>query len=162
MNLNYKGETMKELKGSFESIDNWFALAKPNPTLKDACVQTGCHYEEVAEMASALGDENLASEITHVADIYKRAPSYYLEALEDMSEEDKIEDLDSICDQLVTLVGRARFMGYDLQPALAEVDGSNYSKFENGVPVFNDQGKIAKGKDFFRPDLTKFIYKTKS
>jgi hypothetical protein len=48
-------------------------------------------------------------------------------------------------------------MGYDLTGALAEVDGSNYSKFEDGVPVFNEQGKIRKGKGFYQPNLKPFI-----
>lgn len=150
---------MKELKGSFESIDNWFALAKPNPTFEDACVQTGCHYEEVAEMALALGDDYESKELSRLADEYKDAGIGYVNTLKHLSDEDKVEDLDSICDQIVTLVGRARFMGYNLQPALAEVDSSNYSKFENGVPIFNEQGKVAKGKDYYKPDLTTFITK---
>lgn len=149
----------EQVKDVFDSIDGWFEIAKPNHTAEDACIQTGCHYEEVAEMALALGDDYLSEEISDLADDYKSAGVSYVDALKHLSNEEKVEDLDSICDQMVTLIGRARFMGYDLKPALEEVNASNYSKFENGVPVFNEQGKIAKGKNFFRPDLTKFINK---
>jgi hypothetical protein len=40
---------------------------------------------------------------------------------------------------------------------LAEVNDSNYSKFEYGKPVFNKQGKISKGKYYKPPQLDKFI-----
>lgn len=149
----------EQVKDIFGSIDGWFGIAKPDHTVEDACIQTGCHYEEVAEMALALGDDCLSEKISDLADDYKSACVGYVDALRHLSNEDKVDDLDSICDQMVTLIGRARFMGYDLKSALEEVNASNYSKFENGVPVFNEQGKIAKGKDFFRPDLTKFINK---
>ena len=149
----------EEVKDIFDSIDNWFGVAKTNHTIEDACIQTGCHYEEVAEMALALGDSILSGRISKIADDYKNLEPSYTDSLKHLSNEEKVEDLDSICDQIVTLVGRARFMNYDLKPALEEVNSSNYSKFEDGVPVFNDQGKIAKGKNFFRPDLTKFINK---
>lgn len=32
--------------------------------------------------------------------------------------------------------------------ALAEVNRSNYSKFEDGEPVFNENMKVMKGKDY--------------
>lgn len=48
-------------------------------------------------------------------------------------------------------------MGFDMVGALKEVNASNYSKFENGKPVFNEQGKIAKGKDYFKPNLTTYL-----
>lgn len=143
----------------FDNIDNWFAIAKPDHTLEDACVQTGCHYEEVAEMSESLKDFVLTDILYDVATGYKEKGDSYLSHLGSLSEYDKVEDLDSICDQIVTLIGRARFMGYDLKPALEEVNASNYSKFEEGSPVLNRQGKISKGKDYFRPDLTKFINK---
>lgn len=149
----------EQTKDIFDSINNWFGIAKPNHTVEDACIQTGCHYEEVAEMALALGDDFESEEISKLADEYKGLGEGFVKTLEHLSDEDKVEDLDSICDQMVTLIGRARFMSYDLKPALEEVNESNYSKFENGVPVFNEQGKIAKGGNFFRPDLTKFINK---
>ena len=34
---------------------------------------------------------------------------------------------------------------------------SNNSKFENGKPIFNEQGKIMKGKDYSEPDLAPFV-----
>lgn len=39
-----------------ERILNWFRAAKPQPSLHDAAVQIGCHYEEVAEMVEAVDE----------------------------------------------------------------------------------------------------------
>ena len=47
--------------------------------------------------------------------------------------------------------------GFDMQKALAEVVRSNFSKFENGKPVFDDNGKIKKGANYTPPQLQEFI-----
>ena len=71
----------------------------------------------------------------------------------------KIELIDALCDQIVTAIGVAHMFGMDIQGALQEVANSNDSKFEDGRPVFNEHGKIAKGKNYFKPELAKFIKK---
>lgn len=49
-------------------------------------------------------------------------------------------------------------MGFDMSGALKEVNLSNWSKFdENGNPIFNENGKIVKGENYFKPDLAKFV-----
>ncbi len=143
-----------------KSIKQWFELAKPNPTIEDACVQIGCHYEEVAEMAAALSD-SVVFKINKTADLYKsKEPSFLISAEEaklGIGEVNRSEVLDALCDQIVTSIGVAHMLGFDIVGALNEVNDSNYSKFENGKPVFNEQGKISKGKDYFAPDLAKFV-----
>jgi hypothetical protein len=49
------------------SIKEWFKAAKPEPTVKDAWVQIGCHYEEVAEMADALWDKEVLESAENAA-----------------------------------------------------------------------------------------------
>jgi hypothetical protein len=63
--LNVKGRKM------IERILNWFRTAKPQPSLHDAAVQIGCHYEEVAEMAEAV--DEAASMPRPFMDLIKRA-----------------------------------------------------------------------------------------
>lgn len=41
--------------------------------------------------------------------------------------------------------------------AFEEVHRSNMSKLENGKAIFREDGKILKGKNYFRPNLKKFI-----
>lgn len=42
--------------------------------------------------------------------------------------------------------------------AFEEVHKSNMSKLENGKVIFREDGKIMKGKNYFRPNLKQFIY----
>ena len=140
------------------NIKEWFKAAKPEPTVKDAWVQIGCHYEEVAEMADALWDDELQESAVNAANAYKDADDYCIYFLECLTESQRIEVLDAICDQIVTAVGVAYMMGMDIEGALAEVNRSNWSKFKGGiVPVFNEHGKIVNGADYTPPELSDYI-----
>ena len=48
-------------------------------------------------------------------------------------------------------------MGFDMQGALNEVIRSNDSKMVSGKFEFDANGKIMKGKDYFKPDLTTYV-----
>lgn len=67
------------------------------------------------------------------------------------------ELLDALADQIVTATGVGTFLGMNVPGALAEVNRSNYSKFEDGEPIFNENKKVMKGKDYTPPDLTPYI-----
>ena len=139
------------------SIKEWFKAAKPNPSTADACVQIGCHYEEVSEMGAVLCDADVACELSDTALLYKMKRNWYIDTVEELSVDARVELLDALCDQVVTAVGVAYMLGMDIEGALAEVNRSNWSKFEGGVPVFNEQGKIAKGAEYTPPELTDYI-----
>ncbi len=138
------------------SIKEWFKAAKPNPSTADVCVQIGCHYEEVSEMSAVLYDD-VRFALAGTAILYKINNSRYIGVLEELSADARVELLDALCDQVVTAVGVAYMMGMDIEGALAEVNRSNWSKFEGGVPVFNEQGKIAKGVQYTPPELSYYI-----
>lgn len=140
------------------NIKEWFKAAKPNPSTEDACVQLGCHYEEVSEMSAVLQDD-MEYPLTGVALEYQTKSSGYLgAALDELSADARVELLDALCDQIVTAVGVAYMMGMDIEGALAEVNRSNWSKFKGGVvPVFNEHGKIVKGVDYTPPELYDYI-----
>ena len=137
---------------------NWFKKAKPEPTKKDVCVQIGCHYEEVAEMMVAChGVPHMGSKVmNNCAEAYKETTEEF--GLDEAYQpKDHIELLDALCDQIVTATGVAYMMGFDIIGALEEVNASNWSKFEDGEPLFDENGKIKKGSEYFPPDLTKFV-----
>lgn len=156
------------INASFEPVSEplsdtlkWFKLAVPEPRLKNQMVQIGCHFEEVAEMVEATGgsDSEWLDDLYDIANNYKN----HEQIMDDEStqcvidEFDKHELLDSLCDQIVTALGVGYMFGFDMQKALAEVVRSNFSKFENGKPVFDDNGKIKKGADYTPPQLQEFI-----
>lgn len=130
---------------------NWFQLAVPNPTDKNKSVQVGCFYEEVKEVGDALGYYPI-DELETVADEYK---AYDGEL--HLTNEQRIELLDGLCDTIVTAIGVAHMFGMDIMSAMSEVNRSNFSKFVDGKPVFNEQGKIAKPSTYSAPDLKEFV-----
>jgi predicted HAD superfamily Cof-like phosphohydrolase len=139
----------------------WFLKAAPNPTTKNISTQIGCHLEEVAEML-----EELVGTSTEHAEVLNKAIKSVI-ALSDLMKDNekaihlpkwrRIPLLDSLADQIVTATGVGVFLGMNVPGALAEVNRSNYSKFEDGEPVFNENKKVMKGKDYTPPDLTPFI-----
>lgn len=144
---------------NIEKIIDWFKAAKPNPTEKDKATQIGAHFEEVSEMTRALS--SYAPQVTEISqDFYacsainKDIDGEFVELLENW----EIDLLDSLCDQIVTAIGVGYMMGFDMVGALKEVNLSNWSKFdENGNPIFNENGKIVKGENYFKPNLAKFV-----
>lgn len=141
--------------GNIESISEWFKRAVPAPSDKSRCVQIGVHFEEVAEMLSALGGIT-SFESTILDELGTDLKQGHL-TLEEL-EINRQELLDALCDQIVTAVGVAHMFGMDIAGALSEVDRSNWSKFlPDGTPVFDANGKIAKNLEtYFKPDLTAF------
>jgi predicted HAD superfamily Cof-like phosphohydrolase len=140
-----------------KEIKNWFEIAVPEPTIENACVQIGCHFEEFAEMSGAIGVDDTAFIVDDDALKFKSLNRSRLSNIGHLELNKKTDLLDSLCDQIVTAIGVAHMLGMDIEGALAEVNRSNHSKFEDGKAVFNDQGKIAKGKNYTPPDLAKFI-----
>lgn len=134
-------------------IKGWFELAVPTPTDKNRAVQLGVHFEEVGEMLQTLPTHHpcLRDDIADVANGYKKRHEVNGEDVE------RIELLDALCDQIVTAVGVAHMFGMDIEGALAEVTRSNWSKFVDGKPVFDANGKIAKPPSYSKPDLTLFV-----
>lgn len=134
-------------------ILDWFRKAVPNPTATNVTTQLGCHFEEVDEMFESIGIT--PTNISVVSDFLKNTDEGYSNKI--ITDIDRTALLDSLCDQIVTAVGVAYMLGLDIQGALNEVNASNWSKFENGEPVFQPNGKIAKGKNYFEPKLEPFV-----
>ena len=71
---------------------------------------------------------------------------------------DLLETADALTDILYVTYGAGHAFGIDLDACFQEVQNSNMSKLgENGKPIFNDQGKVMKGPNYFKPDLSKYI-----
>ena len=134
---------------------SWFELAVPTPTDKNRAVQIGVHFEEVSEMAEALNDKDLAEILKSVATDYKEGGTL-VDLFGGDHEIDRKGLLDALCDQIVTAVGVAHMFGMNIENAMVEVNRSNFSKFVDGKPVFNEHGKIIKGPNYTPPDLTGF------
>ena len=80
------------------------------------------------------------------------------ELTEAMNNNDLIEVADALTDILYVTYGAGHAFGIDLDKCFEEVQNSNMSKLdENGKPIYNESGKVMKGPNYFKPDLSKFV-----
>ena len=75
-----------------------------------------------------------------------------------MDNNDLLEVADALTDILFVTYGAGHAFGINLDKCFDEVQNSNMSKLsENGEPIYNESGKVMKGPNYFKPDLTKFV-----
>ena len=80
------------------------------------------------------------------------------ELIEAMNKKDLVEVADALTDILYVTYGAGHAFGINLDDCFEEVQNSNMSKLdEDGKPIYNDKGKVMKGPNYFKPDLSKFI-----
>ena len=80
------------------------------------------------------------------------------ELTEAMKNNDLLEVADALTDILYVTYGAGHAFGIDLDKCFEEVQNSNMSKLdENGKPIYNESGKVMKGPNYFKPDLSKFV-----
>ena len=75
-----------------------------------------------------------------------------------MNNKDLLEVADALTDILYVTYGAGHAFGIDLDKCFDEVQNSNMSKLDkNGKPIYNENGKVMKGPNYFKPDLSKFV-----
>ena len=80
------------------------------------------------------------------------------ELKEALEKNDMKEVADALTDILYVTYGAGHAFGINLDNCFDEVQNSNMSKLdENGNPIFNESGKVMKGPNYFKPNLSKFI-----
>ena len=80
------------------------------------------------------------------------------ELTEAMKNKDLLEVADALTDILYVTYGAGHAFGINLDKCFEEVQNSNMSKLdENGKPIYNELGKVMKGPNYFKPDLSKFV-----
>ena len=75
-----------------------------------------------------------------------------------MKNNDLLEVADALTDILYVTYGAGHAFGIDLDKCFDEVQNSNMSKLgDDGKPIYNESGKVMKGPNYFKPDLSKFL-----
>jgi predicted HAD superfamily Cof-like phosphohydrolase len=82
-----------------------------------------------------------------------------LSELEDAMKTKNLKEVaDALTDILYVTYGAGYAYGVDLDECFKEVQRANMSKLgEDGKPIYNDQGKVMKGPNYTKPDLSKFV-----
>ncbi len=84
------------------------------------------------------------------------------EYLEAANNNDLVEVADALGDMLYILCGTIIEHGlqYKIEEVFEEIQRSNMSKLdENGEPIYREDGKVLKGPNYFKPNISKILGK---
>lgn len=133
--------------------------------MKDLCLKYA--LSEVEKFHNSFGIKNNYSPTTLIgADQYElrhrlmqEENNEYLEAVKN---NDLVEVADALGDQLYILCGTILKHGMQelIGEVFEEIQRSNMSKLDqNGNPIYREDGKVLKGKNYFKPDIQSILNK---
>ena len=120
------------------------------------------NFSKVGTFMKTFGQEVKTKPSLSTDKINKLRIDLIREELAELSEainnKDLLEVADALTDILYVTYGAGHAFGIDLDKCFEEVQNSNMSKLdENGKPIYNESGKVMKGPNYFKPDLSKFV-----
>ena len=120
------------------------------------------NFEKVGEFMKTFGQDVKNKAEFPSEKIIKLRYDLIKEELNEFEEALKKNDLKEVADALTDILyvtyGAGHAFGINLDKCFKEVQDSNMSKLgQNGKPIYNEQGKVMKGPNYFKPNLEKFI-----
>ena len=120
------------------------------------------NFDKVGEFMKTFGQEVKKEPSFSTNKINELRVSLIQEELDELKEamhnKDLLEVADALTDLLYVTYGAGHAFGIDLDKCFEEVQNSNMSKLdENGKPIYNEAGKVMKGPNYFKPNLSKFV-----
>tara|TARA_Y100000591_G_scaffold320867_1_gene334964 strand:+ start:779 stop:1150 length:372 start_codon:yes stop_codon:yes gene_type:complete len=120
------------------------------------------NFEKVGNFMKTFGQEvKIKPSLSHDK-INNLRLSLIKEELDELTDAIKKKDLvevaDALTDILYVTYGAGHAFGINLDKCFDEVQRSNMSKLgADNKPIYNENGKVMKGPDYFKPDLSKFL-----
>ena len=120
------------------------------------------NFEKVGLFMKTFGQELKVKPSLSSEKINKLRINLINEELEEFKEAMKNNYLKEVADALTDILyvtyGAGHAFGINLDKCFEEVQQSNMSKLgKDGKPIYNEDGKILKGPNYFKPNLSKFI-----
>ena len=120
------------------------------------------NFEKVGHFMKTFGQEVKTNSELSSEKINNLRISLINEELEEFKQaiqnNDLKEAIDALTDILYVTYGAGHAFGVNLDECFDEVQRSNMSKLgEDGKPIYNEAGKVMKGPNYFKPDLSKFL-----
>lgn len=137
---------------------NWIRKAIPEPTHKDLCTQLGVHMEEFSEFLDEIYNTDLVTDallvevkekLQELAKQTKQSVTTHIYSREKL--------LDALCDNIQTAASVSHCADMDLANAMEHIVDSNFSKFVDNEPIFDENRKVMKGPNYFKPNLSRFV-----
>ena len=122
------------------------------------------NFEKVGIFMKTFGQDVKTTSQLAEDKINKLRVSLIEEELDELKAAIKDNDIKEVADALTDILyvtyGAGHAFGINLDKCFEEVQNSNMSKLgSDGKPIYNDSGKVMKGPNYFKPDLSKFINK---
>ena len=120
------------------------------------------NFEKVGHFMKTFGQEVKTKAELGNNKINELRISLINEELEELKkaikDNDILEVADALTDILYVAYGAGHAFGINLDKCFNEVQESNMSKLDSdGKPIYNESGKVMKGPNYFKPDLSKFL-----
>ena len=120
------------------------------------------NFEKVGLFMKTFGQEVKNKPGLSTEKINKLRISLISEELEEFKEAINSNDIKEVADALTDILyvtyGAGHAFGVNLDKCFDEVQESNMSKLgDDGKPIYNESGKVMKGPNYFKPDLSKFL-----
>ena len=120
------------------------------------------NFQKVKTFMQTFGQEVKSKPSFSTEKINELRYNLIKEELEELKQaivnKDLLEAADALTDILYVTYGAGHAFGLDLDSCFEEVQNSNMSKLgDDGKPIYNDVGKVMKGPNYYKPDLSKFV-----
>ncbi len=120
------------------------------------------NFEKVGTFMKTFGQEVKSKPSLSTDKINNLRLSLIKEELDELKDaihkKDLVEVADALTDILYVTYGAGHSFGINLDRCFDEVQNSNMSKLDkDGKPIYNENGKVMKGPNYFKPNLSKFI-----
>ena len=120
------------------------------------------NFEKVKIFMEIFGQEIKKKSSLSSEKINKLRVSLIEEELDELKQAIEDNDIKEVADALTDILyvtyGAGHAFGIDLDKCFDEVQNSNMSKLsDDGKPIYNENGKVMKGPNYFKPNLMKFL-----
>tara|TARA_B100001741_G_scaffold159922_1_gene132202 strand:+ start:102 stop:473 length:372 start_codon:yes stop_codon:yes gene_type:complete len=121
------------------------------------------NFEKVGKFMKTFGQEIKSKSSLSSEKINNLRIALIQEELDELrlaiSQKNLLEVADALTDLLYVTYGAGHAFGINLDKCFDEVQRSNMSKLdENGKPIYSENGKVLKGPNYFKPDLSNFLF----
>ena len=120
------------------------------------------NFESVKKFMQTFGQEVRTNASFPNTKIVNLRVDLIKEELQELEEAIKKKDIKEVADALTDILyvtyGAGHAFGVNLDKCFEEVQNSNMSKLGlDGKPIYNEHGKVMKGPNYFKPNLSKLV-----
>lgn len=144
---------------TLDAIQEWQQIVRPNASEKHTSLALGIFLEEVGELLEeftqvTFAESNDPTLPSAASDLKKLASNLKAnQTLVVLTKDCRKNTVKELADVIVTAVGLGQVLKLEVPAACERVNLSNYSKFVDGKPIYDANGKATKGPNYKEANL---------